>query len=54
MKRRIQERIYEETRGLSREAELEYFHAAGASFWEEMASLRSEDGVTVPPEKTIC
>lgn len=40
MKRRAQEQVYEETRGLSRREEVEYFHRAGEEFWKEMRSLR--------------
>ena len=40
MKRNIQEQIYEETRGLSREQELEYFHKAAERFWQEIETIR--------------
>jgi len=40
MKRKAQERIYEETRRLSRKNELEYFHEAAEDFWREIRSLR--------------
>jgi len=42
MKRQAQERIYEETRGLSPEQELEYFHEAGRRFWQEMKRMRKD------------
>ena len=42
MKRKIQEEIYEETKNLSREEELEYFHKAGERFRREMEKLRKK------------
>ncbi len=40
MKRKAQERIYQETRGLSRDEELAYFHRAAAEFQMEIKRLR--------------
>ena len=40
MKRKVQEQIHEETRDLSREQEIEYFHAAAEAFWREIESLK--------------
>ncbi len=42
MKRQAQARIREETRHLSREEELDYFHRAADSFWHEVETLRKE------------
>jgi|WetSurMetagenome_2_1015567.scaffolds.fasta_scaffold1210861_1 hypothetical protein len=42
MKRKIQEKIYEETKNLSREEELEYFHKAGERFQREIDRLRKQ------------
>ena len=42
MMRKAQERIYRETRGLSREEELEYIHRAAAEFQAEAQCLREE------------
>jgi hypothetical protein len=42
MKRKAQERIYEETKNLTREEELEYFHKAGERFKLEMEALREK------------
>ncbi len=40
MKRKAQQRIYRETRNLSRQEELQYFHAAAEEFWREIGSLK--------------
>lgn len=40
MKRKTQQEIYKETRHLSPDAELEYFHKAANRFWQEIRSLR--------------
>jgi hypothetical protein len=42
MKRKAQEEIYEETKNMSREEELEYFHKAGERFQREMEALREK------------
>jgi len=42
MKRKAQERIYEETKDMSREEELEYFHKAGERFRRELEALREK------------
>ena len=42
MKRQAQEEIREETRNLSREEELEYFHRAAEQFWQDIEALRKE------------
>jgi ubiquinone biosynthesis protein UbiJ len=42
MKRKAQEKIYEETKNLSREEELEYFHKAGERFRRELEALREK------------
>lgn len=42
MKRQAQERVFEETRQLSREERLAYFQKAGERFWEEVESLRRD------------
>ena len=42
MKRKAQEEIYEETKNLSREEELEYFHKAGERFRLEIEALREK------------
>jgi hypothetical protein len=42
MKRKIQEKIYEETKNLSREEELEYFHKAGERFQREIEAMREK------------
>jgi len=47
MKRKAQERIYQEARGLSREQELEYFHEAAEQFWQDIRALRKERVPTV-------
>lgn len=44
MKRRAQDRIYVETRGLTSEEELAYFHRAAAEFRAEIKRLRDETG----------
>ncbi len=41
MKRKTQEEIYEETRDLSPEKQIEYFRRAGERFWNEIQSLRT-------------
>ncbi len=40
MKRRVQEQIREETRNLTREQELDYFHHAAQRFWQDIGNLR--------------
>jgi hypothetical protein len=42
MKRKAQEKIYEETKNLSREEELEYFHKGGEKFWCDIDALRAK------------
>ncbi|HPA44702.1 MAG TPA: hypothetical protein PLZ55_03905 [bacterium] len=42
MKRKAQERIYEEIRDLTPEKEIEYFHKAAEDFWKEIRSLRGD------------
>ncbi len=42
MKRKAQEKIYEETKDMSREEELEYFHKAGERFRLEQETLRAK------------
>jgi len=42
MKRKAQEEIYEETKNMSREEELEYFHKAGERFQREIEALREK------------
>lgn len=51
MKRAAQERIFAETRGLSREEVVAYFHRAAAEFRVEMKRLRADivSGRRVPP-----
>ena len=46
MKRKAQEKIYEETKNLSREEELEYFHKAGERFRKEIEALREKKNKT--------
>jgi hypothetical protein len=41
MKRKAQERIAKQTRGMSREEELEYFNKGAAKFWQEIEALRN-------------
>jgi len=40
MKRKAQQRIHDETRELSREEQLAYFHEAGEQFWRDIQVLR--------------
>jgi len=40
MKRQAQRQIRKETRNLSREEELDYFHRAGELFWQDIEALR--------------
>jgi hypothetical protein len=40
MKRKAQKEIYEETKDLSREEQIEYFRKAGKRFRSELESLR--------------
>ena len=42
MKRKAQERIYEETKDLSLDEEIEYFNKAGERFKLEMEALREK------------
>ena len=42
MKRKAQAEIYEETRGLSREEELAYYHRAAAEFWKARRARRAQ------------
>jgi hypothetical protein len=51
MKRKAQERIYRETRGLSRDEELAYLHRAATEFHAEMKLMREEiaNGRRTPP-----
>ena len=42
MKRQVQKQIREETRNLSREEELNYFHQAAEQFWKDIRALRKE------------
>lgn len=42
MKRKIQEKIYDETKGLTKEAEIDYFHRAAEAFWKEIEKNRSK------------
>jgi hypothetical protein len=46
MKRSVQERVYAETRGLTPDQELDYFHKAAEQFWAEVARLREERTAT--------
>ena len=50
MKRKVQEQIHEETRSLSREQEIEYFHAAAEAFWREINSLKRESSAKAPAD----
>ena len=46
MKRRVQERIYEETKGMTAEQELAHYHAAAEAFWQQNrteAKLRGDE-----------
>lgn len=51
MKRKAQNRIFEETRGLAPEEELAYFHRAAAECRADIRRLRAEilSGRRVPP-----
>jgi hypothetical protein len=40
MKRKAQERIARQTRGMSGDEELQYFHKGAAEFWKEIQVLR--------------
>jgi hypothetical protein len=40
MKRKAQEQIYEETKDLPRDEEIEHLHRAGERFWHEVGVLR--------------
>lgn len=40
LKRKIQEKIYEETRDLSQEKQIDYFHHAAENFWREIEKKR--------------
>ena len=50
MKRQVQEKVYEETKDLTREAELDYFHDAARQFWQEIEARRSNVTGTKSPE----
>ncbi len=47
MKRKAQRQIRQETRGLSRAEELDYFHRAAESFWHDVETLRKEGASTL-------
>jgi ubiquinone biosynthesis protein UbiJ len=51
MKRQVQDEIFEETKGMSREEELEYFHAHAAAFWKEVERLRAESTIDRLPQE---
>ena len=40
MKRQIQAKMYEETRGMSHEEELEYYRSRAKEFWKKMGIAR--------------
>lgn len=40
MKRKAQQRVYDETREMSRQEELDYFREAGKEFWRGIQVLR--------------
>ncbi|HOE12783.1 MAG TPA: hypothetical protein PLQ35_17500 [bacterium] len=42
MKRKSQERIYEETCDFTPDKEIAYFHKAAEDFWKEIQSLRAD------------
>lgn len=42
MKRKAQEKIYEEIKDLSTEEQIEYFNKAGEKFWAEIGKMRAE------------
>ena len=50
MKRRAQERIHHETRGLSRQKELAYYHEAADKFWSDIRSLKTR---AKPPSNAV-
>ena len=55
MKRSVQERIYEETLGMTCDEELLYFRRAGERFWNRIEALRSKDksqGRRTSPDKS--
>ena len=49
MKQKIQEKIFEETKNLSKKEQIDYFHRAAAEFWAEIEKARSE-GKSRKPE----
>ena len=49
MKRETQEEIYEESRDLPPEEELECLHKAAAEFWKEIQSLRNDRQASSAP-----
>ncbi|MBN2563791.1 MAG: hypothetical protein JXQ75_22975 [Phycisphaerae bacterium] len=45
MKRNVEQQIHEETRNLSREQEIEYYHAAAEAFWREIRYVKKAGSV---------
>ena len=42
MKRKAQEKIYEEIKNLTAEEQVEYFNRAGKEFWAEIDGMRTQ------------
>jgi hypothetical protein len=49
MKRQIQTRIYAETKGMTQEELLEYFHQADAKFWAGLEARQSQGEARATP-----
>ena len=52
MKRRIQEQIYEETKAMSSDQRIEYFHKAAETFWQQVAEARAKREAKTSPRKS--